>query len=86
MLTIAEKPMNFFGTAFIFPATAFAVFFVLNALIWGQRSSGAVPFQTMFALLLLWFGISFTLVFVCGFDGFDKKTTIEDPVKTKKIL
>ena len=40
----------------------------------------------MFALLLLWFGISFTLVFVCGFDGFDKKTTIEDPVKTKKIL
>ncbi|KAL2338525.1 hypothetical protein Fmac_012971 [Flemingia macrophylla] len=72
------------GTAFTFPATAFAVFFVLNALIWGQRSSGAVPFQTMFALLLLWFGISFPLVFVGGFLGF-KKPAIEDPVKTNKI-
>ncbi|KAG5101775.1 hypothetical protein JHK84_046744 [Glycine max] len=74
-----------FGTAFIFPATAFAVFFVLNALIWGQKSSGAVPFQTMFALLLLWFGISFPLVFVGGFVGFNKKPAIEDPVKTNKI-
>jgi hypothetical protein len=31
---------------------------VSNALIWGERSSGAVPFTTMSALVLLWFGIS----------------------------
>ncbi|ESW26875.1 hypothetical protein PHAVU_003G155900 [Phaseolus vulgaris] len=74
-----------FGTAFIFPATAFTAFFVLNALIWGQRSSGAVPFQTMFALLLLWFGISFPLVFVGGLLGFNKMPPIENPVKTNKI-
>ncbi|CAK9175733.1 unnamed protein product [Ilex paraguariensis] len=73
-----------FRTAFLFPATVFAVFFVLNALIWGQKSSGAVPFGTMFTLVFLWFGISFPLVFAGSYTGF-KKPAIEDPVKTKQI-
>ncbi|XP_059637735.1 transmembrane 9 superfamily member 8-like [Cornus florida] len=71
-------------TAFMFPASVFAIFFILNALIWGEKSSGAVPFGTMFALVFLWFGISVPLVFVGGYLGF-KKPTIEDPVKTNKI-
>ncbi|GMI95118.1 endomembrane protein 1 [Hibiscus trionum] len=71
-------------TAFMFPAIVFTIFFVLNALIWGQKSSGAVPFGTMFALVLLWFGISVPLVFVGGYIGF-RKPAIEDPVKTNKI-
>ncbi|GAV83213.1 EMP70 domain-containing protein [Cephalotus follicularis] len=71
-------------TAFMFPATIFAIFFVLNALIWGEKSSGAVPFGTMFALVLLWFGISVPLVFVGSYVGF-RKPAIEDPVKTNKI-
>ncbi|EXC11823.1 Transmembrane 9 superfamily member 4 [Morus notabilis] len=71
-------------TAFTFPATVFAIFFVLNALIWGEKSSGAVPFGTMFALVILWFGISVPLVFVGAYVGF-KKPAIEDPVKTNKI-
>ncbi|KAL7165937.1 hypothetical protein ACSBR2_036745 [Camellia fascicularis] len=71
-------------TAFMFPGSVFALFFILNTLIWGQRSSGAVPFGTMFALVFLWFGISVPLVFVGGYVGF-KKPTIEDPVKTNKI-
>ncbi|KAA3486235.1 transmembrane 9 superfamily member 10-like isoform X1 [Gossypium australe] len=71
-------------TAITFPATVFAIFFVLNALIWGQKSSGAVPFGTMFALVLLWFGISVPLVFVGSYIGF-KKPVKEDPVKTNKI-
>ncbi|MBA0668792.1 hypothetical protein Goklo_001674 [Gossypium klotzschianum] len=71
-------------TAIKFPATVFAIFFVLNALIWGQKSSGAVPFGTMFALVLLWFGISVPLVFVGSYIGF-KKPVKEDPVKTNKI-
>ncbi|GFS31448.1 endomembrane protein 70 protein family [Actinidia rufa] len=70
-------------TAFMFPASVFAVFFVLNALIWGEKSSGAVPFGTMFALVVLWFGISVPLVFVGGYVGF-KKPVLEDPVKTNK--
>jgi len=71
-------------TAVTFPAIIFAIFFVLNAIILGQKSSGAVPFGTMFALVFLWFGISVPLVFVGGYVGF-KKPTIEDPVKTNKI-
>merc|ERR1719454_2486283 len=45
-------------TALLFPGIFFGIFFILNLFIWGQRSSGAVPFSTMFALLVLWFGIS----------------------------
>ncbi|ONK70465.1 uncharacterized protein A4U43_C05F34000 [Asparagus officinalis] len=71
-------------TAFVFPATVFVIFFVLNALIWRQKSSGAVPFTTMFALVLLWFCISVPLVFVGSYIGF-KKPALEDPVKTNKI-
>ncbi|KAJ3694086.1 hypothetical protein LUZ60_009566 [Juncus effusus] len=71
-------------TAFMFPGIVFSVFFVLNAIIWGEKSSGAVPFGTMFALVLLWFGISVPLVFVGSYLGF-KKPAIEDPVKTNKI-
>ncbi|KMZ73357.1 Transmembrane 9 superfamily protein member [Zostera marina] len=75
---------NTMKTAFIFPAVIFSIFFVLNALIWGEKSSGAVPFGTMFALVFLWFGISVPLVFAGGYLGF-RKTAIEDPVKTTKI-
>ncbi|KAJ4953989.1 hypothetical protein NE237_030821 [Protea cynaroides] len=71
-------------TAVMFPGIVFIIFFILNALIWGQKSSGAVPFGTMFALVFLWFGISVPLVFVGGYIGF-KKPAIEDPVKTNKI-
>ncbi|KAM0942660.1 putative nonaspanin (TM9SF) [Dioscorea sansibarensis] len=71
-------------TAFMFPGIVFGVFFVLNALIWGEKSSGAVPFTTMFALVLLWFGISVPLVFVGSYVGF-KKPAIDDPVRTNKI-
>ncbi|KAL0323951.1 UNVERIFIED_CONTAM: Transmembrane 9 superfamily member 8 [Sesamum calycinum] len=71
-------------TAFLFPAVVFGIFFVLNALIWGQKSSGAVPFGTMFALVFLWFGISVPLVFVGSYVGFRKPAT-ENPVKTNKI-
>ncbi|XP_008808506.2 transmembrane 9 superfamily member 7-like isoform X2 [Phoenix dactylifera] len=71
-------------TAFMFPGIVFTISFVLNALIWGEKSSGAVPFGTMFALVFLWFGISVPLVFVGSYLGF-KKPAIEDPVKTNKI-
>ncbi|KAF2287284.1 hypothetical protein GH714_039536 [Hevea brasiliensis] len=73
-----------FRTAFMFPGIVSAIFFVLNALIWGQKSSGAVPFGTMFALVFLWFGISVPLVFVGSYIGL-RKPAIEDPVKTNKI-
>merc|ERR1719206_942320 len=71
-------------TAFLFPGIFFAVFFVLDMFIWGQKSSGAVPFTTMFALLVLWFGISVPLVFLGAFLGY-KKAPISLPVRTNQI-
>ncbi|GLJ13943.1 hypothetical protein SUGI_0222870 [Cryptomeria japonica] len=79
-----EWRKNTLKTAFLFPGIVFCIFFVLNTLIWGEKSSGAVPFGTMFALVALWFGISVPLVFVGSYFGY-KKPAIEDPVKTNKI-
>jgi len=71
-------------TAFLYPGTVFVIFFVLNLFIWGTRSSGAVPFTTMFALLVLWFGISVPLVFLGAFLGY-KKAPVSLPVRTNQI-
>lgn len=40
--------------------------------MWGQKSSGAVPFGTLFALCFLWFGISVPLVFIGSYFGYKK--------------
>lgn len=71
-------------TAYMFPTFLFTVFFVLNALIRGEKSSRALPFGTMFILVLLWFGISEPLVFLGSFLGY-RKPAAEDPIKTNKI-
>lgn len=70
--------------AFFYPGIFFGVFFCLNLLIWGQKSSGAVPFTTLFAVLCLWFGISVPLVFLGAYFGF-KKDSITLPVRTNQI-
>jgi transmembrane 9 superfamily member 2/4 len=70
--------------AVIFPGVVFVIFLVLNAILWSERSSSAVPFTTMFTLVLLWFGISVPLVIIGGYIGF-KKPTMEDLVRTNKI-
>ena len=45
-------------TATLYPGAIAATLFVLNFFIWGQQSSGAIPFGTMVVLLLMWFGVS----------------------------
>ena len=79
-----EWKKNTLRTAFLFPGVIFSVFFVLNCLIWGEKSTGAVPFSTMFALIFMWFGISVPLVFIGSYFGF-KMPPIENPVRTNKI-
>merc|ERR1711957_669522 len=59
-------------------------FFILNFFVWGEKSSGAVPFTTMFALLVLWFGISVPLVFLGAYFGY-RKDAISLPVRTNQI-
>jgi transmembrane 9 superfamily protein 2/4 len=67
-------------TAFLYPGFIFVVFFVLNLFIWGQKSSGAVPFTTMFALVVLWFGVSVPLVLLGAHAG-QRQPPIELPVR-----
>merc|ERR1719174_2569005 len=71
-------------TALLYPGLLFNTFFVLNLFIWGEKSSGAVPFLTMFAILVLWFGISVPLVFLGAYFGF-KAQPIELPVRVNQI-
>jgi len=71
-------------TACLFPGIFFTIFFILNLFIWGQKSSGAVPFTTMFALLVLWFGISVPLVYLGSYSGF-RRAAIELPVRTNQV-
>jgi transmembrane 9 superfamily protein 2/4 len=71
-------------TACFYPGIFFFIFFVLNLFIWGQKSSGAVPFTTMFALLVLWFGVSVPLVYLGSYSGF-KRPAIELPVRTNQV-
>ncbi|CAJ1335546.1 unnamed protein product [Effrenium voratum] len=65
-------------TATLYPGVIFSVFFVLNLFIWGQKSSGAVPFSYMFAILVLWFGISVPLVFLGSYFGFRREVSFFD--------
>merc|ERR1719460_1206893 len=59
-------------TALLYPGFIFAIFFVLNLIVWGEGSASAVPFGSLCAVLALWFGISVPLTFLGAFFGFKK--------------
>lgn len=71
-------------TALTYPGAIFSIFFLLNLFMWAKASSQAVPFGTLFALLVLWFGISVPLVFLGSYFGF-KQPAVEHPVRTNQI-
>lgn len=71
-------------TALQFPGVCFTIFFVLDLMLWSKHSTGAVPFGTMFLLLVLWFGISLPLVFLGSYFGY-RKPVISLPVRTNQL-
>jgi len=73
-----------FYTAIFYPFVVFSVCFLLNFFIWGKKSSGAVPFSTMLALLTMIFGISLPLVFLGYYFGY-RKHPYSQPVRTNQI-
>lgn len=73
-----------FLTAMFYPSVMFGTCFLLNFFILGKHSSGAVPFVTMIALVCMWMGISFPLVFIGYFFG-SRKQPYEHPVRTNQI-
>jgi transmembrane 9 superfamily protein 2/4 len=76
--------LNTVATALAFPGSVFLIFFVLNLFVWGTGSSGAVPFLTLVALVLMWLGISTPLVFVGAYFGL-KAPTIATPTRVNVI-
>ncbi|KAL4318429.1 hypothetical protein GQ457_18G003980 [Hibiscus cannabinus] len=70
--------------ACFFPGIAFLILTILNSLLWGSHSTGAIPFSVFVILLLLWFCISVPLTLVGGYFG-AKAQHIEYPVRTNQI-
>ncbi|CAM8945928.1 unnamed protein product [Rhodiola kirilowii] len=70
--------------ACFFPGISFVIFTILNFLLWGSGSTGAIPFSIYVVLLLLWFCISVPLTLVGGYFG-AKAPHIEYPVRTNQI-
>merc|ERR1719486_870815 len=79
-----EWKLTTLKTALMFPGIIAAIFFVLNLFIWGEKSSGAVPWTTLAALLCMWFCVSVPLVFLGAYFGFKGKQ-VEYPTKTNLI-
>lgn len=61
---------NIIMTPLLIPGIIFGTFFLLNLFVWAKGSSGAVPFGTMLALVLIWFVISVPLSVAGSWVGF----------------
>ncbi|XP_050309500.1 transmembrane 9 superfamily member 2-like [Anthonomus grandis grandis] len=75
---------NVLLTSMLAPGIVFALFFVMNLVLWAKGSSAAIPFSTLVGLLALWWLVSVPLTFVGAFIGF-RKRAIEHPVRTNQI-
>ncbi|GAB4828185.1 Transmembrane 9 super member 11 [Ancistrocladus abbreviatus] len=70
--------------ACFFPGIAFLILTILNFLLWGSHSTGAIPFSLFLVLILLWFCISVPLTLIGGYFG-ARAPHIEYPVRTNQI-
>ncbi|KAJ4730297.1 Transmembrane 9 superfamily member [Melia azedarach] len=72
------------SAACFFPGIVFVVLTVLNFILWGSKSTGAIPISLYFVLLALWFCISVPLTLLGGFFG-TRAEAIQYPVRTNQI-
>jgi len=84
MFHLLDWRKNTLITALFFPGLMFGVFFILDLFVWREKSSGAVPFGTLCALLVLWLGISVPLVYLGSYLAF-RKPAIEPPTKVNNL-
>jgi len=75
---------NTLTTALLYPSIVFSIFFILNTIIMGQKTYGAVPFLTLLEVLGLWLGVSVPLTFLGAYFGL-KKPVEEPPVRVNQI-
>lgn len=70
--------------ACFFPGIVFVILTVLNFILWGSKSTGAIPISLYFKLLSLWFCISVPLTLLGGYFG-TRAGEIKFPVRTNQI-
>ncbi|XP_062196203.1 transmembrane 9 superfamily member 11-like [Phragmites australis] len=78
------KSVAWSSSCAVFPGVGFAVFTVLNCVLWYNGSTGAVPFLLFVVILLLWFFVSVPLNLIGGLIA-SRVRHVEYPVKTNKI-
>jgi hypothetical protein len=72
------------SVASFFPGIVFVILTILNFILWGSHSTGAIPISLYFVLLSLWFCISVPLTLLGGFMG-TRAEAIQYPVRTNQI-
>lgn len=72
------------STACFFPGIVFVILTILNFILWGSKSTGAIPISLYFILISLWFCISVPLTLLGGFIG-TQAEPIKFPVRTNQI-
>ncbi|KAL8488694.1 hypothetical protein ACS0TY_024834 [Phlomoides rotata] len=70
--------------ACFFPGIVFVILTFLNFLLWGSKSTGAIPISLYFILFSLWFCISVPLTLLGGLFG-TRSDPISYPVRTNQI-
>ncbi|KAK8960971.1 hypothetical protein KSP40_PGU013289 [Platanthera guangdongensis] len=70
--------------ACFFPGIMFGILTILNFILWGSKSTGAIPISLFFALLAMWFCISVPLTLLGGYLG-TRAEHIQFPVRTNQI-
>ncbi|KAK2647568.1 hypothetical protein Ddye_015057 [Dipteronia dyeriana] len=72
------------SVACFFPGIVFVILTTLNFMLWGSKSTGAIPISLYFVLLALWFCISVPLTLLGGYFG-TRAEPIKFPVRTNQI-
>lgn len=70
--------------ACFFPGIVFVILTIINFILWGSNSTGAIPISLFFALLAMWFCISVPLTLLGGFLG-TRADHIQYPIRTNQI-
>lgn len=72
------------SVACFFSGIVFAILTALNFILWGSKSTGAIPISSYFLLLFLWFCVSVPLTLLGGLFG-TRAEAIHYPVRTNQI-
>ncbi|KAF5948733.1 hypothetical protein HYC85_014690 [Camellia sinensis] len=72
------------SVACFFPGICFVILTVLNFILSGSKSTGAIPISIYFILVSLWFCISVPLTLLGGFLG-TQAEPIQYPIRTSEI-